>query len=202
MSNFVNTIDLYGDQATADAIVSKTITEFRDDVLETISDSRFRYCDKLTTVDLPNATSFGSSVFAECTSLKSINLPKVTQLGTSGNGVFFKCSSLERITMPELVTIPSNAFSNCTNLGIADFAKATSLGNNAFTSCSKLETLILRVSAVCALGGTTPFGSTSVTRTIYVPYDFIDAYKNATNWSSLVANGKVTFEAIEGSEYD
>jgi hypothetical protein len=174
MSNFVNTIDLLGDQATADAIVSRKITEFKDDALTKIGENRFADCTQLTTVDLPNVETLGFAVFSGCSALSSVNLLTLT-------------------------AVPRSCFSGCKKLKLCDLPKATQIISQAFES-SGLEILILRSSAVCTLDSVSAFPSKSVT--VYVPYDFIDAYENATNWSSLVANGRVFFEALEGSGYD
>lgn len=203
MSDFVNTIDLLGDQATADAIISKTITEFKDDVVDTISQSRFRGCSRLTTVDLPNLVTLSGDVFNSCTNLVSVNVPKLKTSIKGGNGAFSKCTSLKTIVLPELVSIVDGGFfASCSSLEMVDLPKATSIGSSTFADCSKLNTLVLREIAVCSLSNTSAFHNVSKTVTVYVPYDWIDAYENATNWSSLVASGKVTFEALEGSGYD
>lgn len=198
MSEFVNTIELLGDQETAYAIISKTITEFRDNVLTEIAGRRFYECKSLTTVDLPNVTKLGDSAFNYCNSLSSVNVPNVESVG--GNS-FANCIGLTSIVLPKVVSLPSYVLSGCTNLKFVDLPVVSSIASWALANSSKLKTLILRSSALCTLGGTDAFYRSSPF-TVYVPYDFIDAYENATNWSSLVSQGKVTFEALEGSGYD
>ena len=45
-------------------------------------------------------------------------------------------------------------------------------------------------------------GYNSLTGTVYVPSDLISSYQTATNWKTLYDGGTVTFEAIEGSDYE
>ena len=58
MFNFVNTIDLLGDDATAKAFISRSITEYRDDSLSYVDNSTFRSCKSLKLLDLPNLPAF------------------------------------------------------------------------------------------------------------------------------------------------
>lgn len=197
MSDFVNTIDLLGDQATADAIVSRTITDFKDDALPVVAKYKFYSCENLTSIDLPSVKTIDESAFQRCTALASVNLPNVVTI----YGAFKECRGLTSVVLPKLETFGSGAFYQCSNLVMVDAPMATSIASTAFNN-TKIATLILRGSAVCELKDTSAFGNVSNTITVYVPYDWIDAYENATNWSSLVASDKVTFEALEGSEYD
>jgi hypothetical protein len=114
---------------------------------------------------------------------------------------FRGCSALKSIVLPKVESLQSNAFDNCSNLEMVDLHKVASIGSSVFYGDRKLKTVIIRSPELCALSYTNAFGSNEII-TVYVHYDFIDAYENATNWSSLVANGKVTFEALEGSGYD
>ena len=63
MSEFINTIDVLGDDAVIDSIINRTIAEFKDDRIETVRDYAFYQCSNLTEVDLPSATSVKYSAF-------------------------------------------------------------------------------------------------------------------------------------------
>ena len=117
MADFTNTVDVVGDEALADSIIERTITEFKDNHVLTVGHGAFYYCTALTTVDLPEATKLDGSSFAECTSLASVSLPKVQ-------------------------TMSGYNFRNCTSLTFLDFPLLSSLGYNDFYSCTALETLI------------------------------------------------------------
>lgn len=138
MANFINTVDVLGDEATLKAIVERTITEFKDDAVKKIDRYAFAYCTNLTSIDLPSVTI---------------------------------------------------------------------LVSNAFENCSGLTTIILRGTTLCALDNkyvlyNTPFYTGGTGGTVYVPQALIESYQNATNWSTLYAQGTCNFVAIEGSEYE
>lgn len=75
MADFINTIDLLGDEVVAGMIVDKSITEFNDDVLTSIGAYAFYICSNLTSVSFPNATSIGDYAFYSCSKLESVTLP-------------------------------------------------------------------------------------------------------------------------------
>ena len=180
MSEFMNTIDLLGDEATAKALIERTITEFNDNICESVGVYAFYECKALTSVDLPNATSIGHYAFYNCSALTSVNIPNATSVG---NNAFYECKALTSVDLPN----------------------ATSVGNSAFICCSKLTTIILRSPTVCTLANTNAFNGTpfaSSGGTVYCPASLITQYQQATNWSTLYSGGKCNFVAIEGSEYE
>ena len=75
---FVNTIDVLGDEVVTDSIISRTITEFKDDRVNRVRSCAFAYCTALTLVDLPNITTIGLQAFYGCTALRSLILRKTT----------------------------------------------------------------------------------------------------------------------------
>lgn len=83
MSEFINTIDLQGDQETLDALVSNTQTEYRDDALSTLRDHTFRGRTLLEEVDLPNIFSIGQYAFGGCTGLTSIDITNSNSIGAN-----------------------------------------------------------------------------------------------------------------------
>ena len=64
MSDFINTIDIKDDEDIFNELVTRTIVEFRDNVIQSIGNNAFAYCYDLELIDLPNSTSVGSSAFA------------------------------------------------------------------------------------------------------------------------------------------
>lgn len=112
MANFINTIDLLGDTAAANALVSRTLSEFNDDTLTSIGSYAFYGCSALTSVNMPNLTSItGRVTFGFCKALTNVDLPKVTNIVDSA---FSYCSKLGSVRLP--ATPPSlanvNAFQN------------------------------------------------------------------------------------------
>lgn len=95
----------------------KTFDEFKYFInVTSISGSMFNYCNKLTSIIIPDsATSIGNDAFNACSSLKSVSIGNsVTSIG---NFVFNYCSSLTSITIPDSVTsIGTYTFNACTSL--------------------------------------------------------------------------------------
>lgn len=74
MSSFVNTVDVIGDDALTDSIITRTITEYRDDRITIVGVRAFYYCTALTLVDLPSVTFFDNAAFAYCNALIAVIL--------------------------------------------------------------------------------------------------------------------------------
>ena len=85
MAEFINTIDVLGDEVVMDSLISKTITEFADNVLTKVGSYGFAECRKLKTVDLPNLTQISEGGFASCTVLKTLILRATDTVCTLSN---------------------------------------------------------------------------------------------------------------------
>ena len=94
---------------------------------------------KLTSLDLPNATTIGDCAFAYSSLLTSVNLPRVV---TIGEGSFYGCD-LRTLDFPEATTIGGGAFEANYNLVSCSAPKASTIGYYPWGDCSKLETLEL-----------------------------------------------------------
>lgn len=73
MSEFVNTIDLLGDDVVIDSIIDRSITEFKDDVITVVGTRAFNNCKNLLSVIMPNVTNLAQECFRE-TGLKYLVL--------------------------------------------------------------------------------------------------------------------------------
>jgi hypothetical protein len=159
MSEFVNTIDLLGDDAVIDSIIDRSITEFKDDKITEIGADAFNGCANLKEIDCPKVTKVNNSSFNKCTSLLNVNLPELTETGTS---TFSQCSKLADIYMPKVKIIGDYCFQNCPGLKSLTFeGKPTSIASNAFSSCVNLKT----INVPWAEGevANAPWGATSAT---------------------------------------
>lgn len=110
-------------------------------------------CTSLEGVTIPmTVTEIGDFAFCDCRLLESITIPEsVTKIG---NSAFKGCRSLKSITIPESVTeIDSLAFLGCTSLKCVTFLSRTKLSDEVFSYSSQ--------------------------RTINVPSDCVDYYKEA-----------------------
>lgn len=84
--------------------------------LKQISNSAFRSCERLTTMNIPDQVqTIGSSAFRGCSYLKSIHLPE--SLDTIPGWLFEGCNRLKEITGAQtLKYIGISAFKDCTSL--------------------------------------------------------------------------------------
>lgn len=198
MSDFVNTVDSIGDEALANSIIDRSITEILDNNVTSIGISAFNRCSALTTVDFPAVTRIDNYAFQYCSALAAANFPAVTRIGLDA---FYHCSSLATMDFPAVTSIDTSAFHSCSKLTTVDFSAAVRIGSGAFYNCSALRTLILRSATKATLGGADVFDSTPIksgTGYIYVPAALVDGYKAANRWSTFAAQ----FRSLEDYTVD
>ena len=169
------------------------------------------HCSSLASITSPNGvTSIGNSAFGNCYSLGSISIPEIVT--SIGNKAFYYCSSLASITIPDGVTsIGSYAFSGCSSLvNVTILDGITSIGNSAFSDCYSLASITIPSSVTSIsdyafgtcygmagyhLKPKTPPTMSSVNAfsgipsdcVIYVPAGCLEAYQNATNWTTYAS---------------
>lgn len=144
MADFVNTIDVLGDDAVVDSIINRTITEFKDDKVSNVGKHAFAQCQALTEVDVPAATKLWDAAFQYCTSLKTINAPLCTELGAQA----FQYSGIESVSFPLVTLFGSSVLSQCKSLKIANFPAAPDVASNLFNNCSALETVNFPIATI------------------------------------------------------
>ena len=148
---------------------------------------------QMTIIDFPLLTSTSNSEFRYCRHLVTINLP---QLKNIGNNTFDGDEQLTTVVFPEVTEISGWAFNKCLNLETVDLPKAKRVGGSeVFYYCPKLTTLILRANEVATLGSSNVFNYTPIKTSttegfIYVPDNLVDSYKSATNWSAYASKIK------------
>ena len=158
----------------------------------------------IETINDDTITEIRTSAFYDCTSLKSVYMSNVSIVQS---GAFTRCYGLEYVNLPKAKEFTWNNFYLCDALKHADFGALEKIEGSAFKNCSVLETMIIRTNKVCTLSSVnvfaySPFNTAGKSGTLYVPQALIESYQNATNWSTLYANGTCNFVAIEGSEYE
>lgn len=84
MNDFINTIDILGDDAVIDSIIDRSIAEFADDRLTAVGVSAFKGCAALKFADLPIVNTLGSGVFSECGDLVALILRSETMCTLGG----------------------------------------------------------------------------------------------------------------------
>lgn len=191
MSDFINTIDVLGDDVVMDSIIERTITEFKDDQITKINGSgAFKGCSQLKTVWLPNADFDGTTQigyqFDSCTSLVDIQIPSAKTLGRL---MFNNCTSLEHLVLPSVIKLNIQTFVKCSNLTTLDFHKTiNTFGIGHINGCSKLKGIIFRADEVVPCGNNPNWVGTPYqdgTGYIYVPGYLVSSYKSAENWSTI-----------------
>lgn len=211
-----------GGEDHLDDFLTNTLTAINSDVTTVISYGSYGRT-ALQTVNLPKCTKISSYAFRGCSGITSINVPLLTtadtysfygcsklaefdmsKLTTIGNYAFYKCD-LRNVDAPLVAAISQNGFYQNENLVRADFGKANKINQAGLANCSKLATLILRSSSICALAtATNALQGTPIangTGYVYVPKallsddDSTKDYRRATNWSGYADLG--IFRAIE-----
>jgi hypothetical protein len=159
MAEFINTIDALGDDAVVDAIIQRTITEFRDNRLTEVSSGAFYGCASLTAVEMPSVTEIARLAFANCTSLEEVDFQNVKIL--EGNEYvgeqFNNDSQLISVSMPKLEQIKGgSAFYNCSNFRGTDWPELTWISFRVFQRSGIQEAVFPKVtycikSPICGL---------------------------------------------------
>ena len=110
----------------------------------------------------------------------------ISYLSSIDSSIFGGRSNLTSITIPDSVTsIGFRAFYNCTGLTSVTIPDSvTSIGDDAFYICVSLADIYLTPIIPPSLIGTSAIPTHT---TIHVPVGSGDAYKSATNWSSLAS---------------
>ena len=188
MDNFINTIDVLGDEVVYDSIINRTITEFKDNRITSIRTCTFNKCTNLTTLDVPSVISINDNAFNGCTVLNSINIPAVTRI--EAYNTFSNCKALTKVVLPSCSYIGQGAFSFCFRLETIDCAVTDNLyiGNNAFGSINDLKALIIRSNSVATMANKNALLESGIyygRGYIYVPSALMDSYKSATNWNNF-----------------
>lgn len=190
---------------------------YENDKITIVRESVFDGCKNLTSISLPMVTSIEMYGLANCTNLTNINLPELvsapdTSFAYSGSGavvclpkatnVSLRLSQFSSIELPELVTVKTSMF-NETPLKTIIIPKVTTIaGYSGIGAHVNLKTLVLKNPSVVTLENAAGSFHKATGVSVYVPSNLISEYQNATNWSTLYAEGRCTFVAVEGSEYE
>ena len=155
-----------------------------------IDDYAFFNCSSLTgNLTIPNSViSIGSRAFTSCSSFSG-NLTIGNSVTSIGNYAFSKCSNFSgSLTIPNSVTtIGIGAFNDCSG-----FSGSLTIGNSvisidyyAFLNCSGLTDIVM-LGITPPILGFSVFSNTNYTNNspIFVPYESLNEYKTATNWSN------------------
>ena len=153
-----------------------------------IGDYVFQNCYTLPSINLPGGvTSIGSYTFSGCYSLTSINIPDtVTSIGSYA---FNNCYSLTNVNIPNGVTSVGNyTFNNCCSLASVSIPNGVAtIGSRAFYNCYFLKEVHLQPTTPPTLSNANAFSNTPSDMVIYVPQGTLEAYQQATNWTTYAS---------------
>lgn len=127
--------------------------------LTAVHSEAFRSCTSLTSLDLSNVTSIGSSAFYNSGLSGIINLPKIVTLESSafsttnitecnigstitsmGGSVFMSCHNLTDVSFPSTITtLKGRTFYECDSLQSFDFSNITTIESQCFQQCTGLQ---------------------------------------------------------------
>ncbi len=109
MITTANTRATLGEQATLDALVSHSLTEFEESDVTRLRDFAFYNQTTLQTIRLPGLTSIGAQAFSGCTALESLVLgSNIPTLGTNAN----EFAGTKIISDSGCVYVPDSALEN------------------------------------------------------------------------------------------
>lgn len=74
MSEFINTADVIGDDEMCDQIITRTVTEYKENRISKIGEYAFWGCTALAIVDVPNVTSICANSLSGCSVLTALIL--------------------------------------------------------------------------------------------------------------------------------
>lgn len=158
----------------------------------------------ITSVNAPGVTSITVAAFKDCTHLTSVVFPKLTSFSS---GPFYGAGSASGISggpwvFPKLTAVPADGFRQIRASAVDLGPSCASIAARAFYQPAYggyIPVLILRkTDAVVTVADTTALQKFNASSRIYVPASLVEAYKTATNWSTI---GDI-FYPIEGSIYE
>lgn len=131
-----------------------------------IGEDAFRYCEKLTSITIPNSVVLiDVCAFMYCSNLKSVSIPDgVASIGAGtfgysgivsvvipnsvtsvGEYAFHECIGLTSVSIPEsVISIGNRAFVHCSRLGSVTISNGVkTIGEEAFSGCNRLTSITI-----------------------------------------------------------
>ncbi len=161
----------------------------------TIGSSCFSYTTKLETLSLPKVTALPGSAFSD-SNIKNLDAPLATSVGSY---CFLRAKQLRTIDLPQLVTIDSQAFSSSGLCQIVLPSTVTSIGFAAFANCPELHTVVSKISNPFD-AATNMFGPADDC-TLVVPSSAVSKY-NDKGWAAFFKTVKSSMSGCILSDGD
>lgn len=142
---YTNTRDVLGDQATLDALVAYTLSEFKENGVDRFGSYALTSNTGLVSVEMPGLsnTTQGVNAFAMCTNLVTVAFPDMKRFGAY---MFTRCSALTTVYAPVVISGETCVFQNCKALTSVSFPLMTILGNSMFAGCTALSSVTFSTS--------------------------------------------------------
>lgn len=118
--------------------------------------------NNIRSVDFPECETVGQSAFDTCGKLTEVIIPKLRNIPANA---FSNCAKLTEIHLPNVVFVNSFAFNRCYALEVIDLPGATNLEGSSFAGCTKLKTVELPSAVVI----TAPFIDCTSLEKVYLP---------------------------------
>lgn len=187
-----NVTETSADGNTCNSCKSLVSVDIRN--AENLGPSLFYACSSLVSIRIDKAKTMSSSVFFNCSSLRDVTANNIEEIG---DYVFYGCGALTSIDLSKAKKVGTAAFYACKSLTSIELGDVESIGASAFSTCTSLSHVIIRAVTPPALANVSAFSGT--THPIYVPDASVNAYKAASNWSSLSSRIKPLSEYVEPS---
>jgi hypothetical protein len=89
MAEFMNTVDILGDDAVVDTIIDRSIVEYADDSITTVGAFAFSYCTALSKVDFLVVGNIADYAFDNCSKLTTLILRNTSKVATLSSNAFY-----------------------------------------------------------------------------------------------------------------
>lgn len=126
---------MYPDDSVENAFAYSSVEEADLPKLKTVGENMFYWCQELTKINIPEATTIKYGAFCKC-GFEEIDLPNVIEIQDEA---FHYCMKLSNISLPKVTTIGSNSFADClaiTSLELPSCLETVS--EKAFQGCTGL----------------------------------------------------------------
>lgn len=174
-------------------VIAGTVTEYSNADVTSARQEAFRYCSRLKKLDLPNLASVPNSMCYGDGMLAEVNLPAATAIGFTA---FNSCTRLSgMLKLPKCITLNRSAFARCDLHGV-DMLGGGYLNTYCFDQNSDFTTLVIRNTTTITQMSTAPSNifANVANVTVYVPDNLLEAYKKATNWTTIAGQIKALSE--------
>ena len=126
MSEFVNTRDTIGDQATVDGLVEHSLTELKEDGIGIVETQACYKNTGLQSVELPGVSQIKSAAFDSCSNLEVVKLGgegSSNSLSIAANA-FYGCSKLKHLIIdrPAMATLAATSAFTGTQIALGEGA--------------------------------------------------------------------------------